>query len=130
MNKALGSAIILSVLAVPASAVEVDDFQLPTTQALVNLCSVAPNDPLADEARTACYSYLAGVVDFYRALTRRDAGIAPFVCPGRELTRRELAIVLVDWAAVHPEHLNELPVEGVMRAAVDAFPCEPEGGQP
>lgn len=108
---------------VAAGAVEIDDFELRTTRDLVALCSVAPEDPLAGEALQACFGYLGGTSDFYRALTEGQ-GVARFICPGRELTREELAEIVVTWVGAHPGHLDELPVESVVRAAVARFPCD------
>lgn len=112
----------LALFGTPAAAVEIADFGLQTTSNLVALCGVEPNDPLAGEAQQACFGYIGGVVHFYRALTDRER-IEPFVCPGRELTRNEIADIFTIWAAEHPEHADDLPVESLVRAAVDRFPC-------
>ena len=120
-----GSGVGLCLSAATAIAVEVEDFRLQTTGDLVALCSAEPTDPMAAEAQQACYGYLAGTTDFNRALTAGER-IKPFVCPGRELTRRELAEILVDWARDHAEYMAELPVEGVVRATVARFPAVPE----
>lgn len=110
-------------LAGPAHAVEVEDFVLSTTQDLVDVCSAAPDDPLAAEAKQACYGYIAGTIHFYRSLVDGGDRFKPIVCPGRDLTRQEVAALLLDWAKDNPEHMDELPVEGVIRATVAAYPC-------
>lgn len=109
-------------LSTAALAVEIENFELRTTRDLVALCAADPSDPLAAEAQQACYGYLAGTTHFYRALTAGER-VKPFVCPGRELSRQELAEIVVGWAQDHEEHLDELPVESVVRAAVARFPC-------
>ncbi|HEX6141730.1 MAG TPA: Rap1a/Tai family immunity protein [Geminicoccaceae bacterium] len=107
----------------PAAAAEVEDFELQTTRDLVALCSTPGGDPLAAEAQQACFGYIAGAIHFYGALVTGGDRFKPIVCPGRELTRQELAALLVAWAEDHPEHLDDLPVDNVLRAAAAAYPC-------
>lgn len=117
------SALVALALARPAAAADVAAFELATTADLVALCSSAGGDPLAAEAQQACFGYIAGVTHFYRSLVAGGNRFKPIICPGRELSRQEVAALLVAWATDHPGQLDELPVEGVVRAAVAAYPC-------
>ena len=107
----------------PALAVEIADFELQSTADLVALCSAEEGDPLAAEAQQACFGYIAGTIHFYRALVAGGDRFEPIVCSERELTRQEVADLLVGWAEHHPEHMAELPAEGVIRAVAAAYPC-------
>ena len=60
-------------------AVEVDNFNLETTQDLVALCSVRSDDPLYAEALQFCYGYMAGVAQLHRALVH-DNLLEPVAC--------------------------------------------------
>ena len=124
IRSALGAGLLAALVPTgPAGSVEIEDFALMATQDLVDLCDADPASALAPEARQACYGYVAGTIHFYRALVDGGDRFKPVVCPGRELTREEVAGLLVEWAPKHPEHMAELPVEGVMRALVGAYPC-------
>jgi hypothetical protein len=113
-------------LVYPVQAVEVGDFELQTTQDLVDVCSADPDGSLGPEAQQACYGYIAGTIHFYSSLVAGGDRFKPIVCPDRELTRQEVAELLVDWAKDNPDHMQALPVEGVLRAAVATYPCPAE----
>ena len=117
------SALVAFALAGPAVAAEISDFELQTTADLVALCNSAGSDPLAAEAQQACFGYIAGATHFYRSLVAGGDRFKPVVCPGRELSRQEVAALLVAWADDHPNQLDELPVEGIIRAVVAEYPC-------
>lgn len=130
IGRALSGALV-TLMTQPLGAAEVEDFELQTTADLVALCSAGGGEPLGTEAQQACFGYIAGATHFYRALVEGGDRFEPIVCPGRELTRQEVARILVDWAADHPAHLDELPVEGLVRAVIAVYPCrtddEPSG---
>jgi hypothetical protein len=109
-------------LALPALAVETNNFNLGTTRDLVILCSDQPDDPLYAEALQFCYGYMAGLAQFHRALVRAD-DIKPVACPRYEVTRGALVRVFLDWARANPGTMDGLPAESVVRAAVAAWPC-------
>lgn len=109
--------------AAPALAVETEVFEVRTTSDLVELCSADPADPLHAEATQFCYGYMAGAAHFHQAMVHGD-GIEPLACPREEVTRQDLVAVFLDWAEANPQHMDELPVESVVRAAVAEWPCD------
>ena len=111
------------VLAAPVLAVETSNFNVGTTRDLVELCSAEPADPLYAEALQFCYGYMAGAAHFYRALMHGDR-IKPIACPEREVTRQEVVGAFLEWARANAQHMEELPVESVVRAAVAEWPCD------
>jgi len=113
----------LCLAAAPALAVETTDFEVRTTADLVTLCSAEPGDPLYAEAMQFCYGYMAGGAHFHQAMVHEDQ-IRAIACPREQVTRQDLVAMFLDWAKVNPQHMGELPVESVMRAAVATWPCE------
>ena len=107
----------------PASAVEMANFNVGTTADLVELCSTDPGDPLYAEATQFCYGYLAGTSHFHQAMVHNNR-VRAIACPQEQVTRRDVVAVFLDWAKANPQHMGELPVESVMRAAVATWPCD------
>jgi hypothetical protein len=103
-------------------AVEVDNFNLESTQDLVALCSVRSDEPLYAEALQFCYGYMAGVAQLHRALVH-DNLLEPVACPEHEVTREALVQVVLDWVRANLDVAGELPAESVKRAAAAAWPC-------
>jgi hypothetical protein len=105
-----------------AALADISNFDMATTRDLVALCSCQPDDPLYAEALQFCYGYMAGVAQLHRSLVRAD-DIKPVACPPYEVTREALVGVFLDWARANPGAMDELPAEGVKRAALAAWPC-------
>jgi hypothetical protein len=73
--------IALCAAALPAAgqaAVIEDTFQLRTTGDLVELCSVAPSDPMGTAALNFCHGFALGV---YRVLETENAPPGKLCCP-------------------------------------------------
>jgi Rap1a immunity proteins len=111
------------VLASPVMAVEPSNFNATTTRDLVALCSDQPGDALYAEAKQFCYGFLAGIAQFHRSMVNED-GIKPIACPKQEVTRAELAAVLLDWTKANPQSNDELPAQSLSRAAAAKWPCK------
>jgi hypothetical protein len=97
--------------------------QVKTTGELVELCSVSADDPSYAAAMGFCLGYVDGVLDYHAALT---SGVMyrPIVCPHAALTREEVVRVFLDWSKANPQLLGiEAPVEGLMRAVYEKWPC-------
>jgi len=121
----LGAALGAAPGASPAgAAVTTDNFLLRTTHDLVELCGAPRGDPLFSSAIHLCHGFLVGVYQYHEALTSGRAE-PPIICVqvGRELTRDDAAQLFVAWARERPQLMNERPVEGLMRWAVEAWPC-------
>ena len=106
------------------SAATTDDYDLETTQDLVDLCSVDMADPMHDNAMHFCYGYFAGAMHFHRGLTR-GPDVNPMVCPDEQVTRTETVDVFVAWAKANPQHLEETPIQGVMLSLFMSFATQP-----
>ena len=52
-----------------AGAVSEEDFEVKTTENLVNLCTAAADDPLYSHAINFCHGYLVGAVHYHEATT-------------------------------------------------------------
>jgi hypothetical protein len=116
--------------AVPASAAEpskgfgLDDFDLRTTQDLLDICTLDKSSPSHFEAEAYCYGYFKGGADFHRALTS-GSKYPPIACPGPGVTVRDGVAVFVDYARSHPQYLTEAPMDTVFRAVIAKWPCPP-----
>jgi hypothetical protein len=112
----------LALWSAQTGAVTTDAYNLETTQDLVDLCSVDMGDPMHDNAMHFCYGYVAGAMHFHGGLAR-GPDVNPMVCPGEEVTRTETVDVFVAWANANPQHMEEPPIQGVMRATTEKWPC-------
>ena len=99
------------------------DYDVPTTGDLVELCSVGVDDPLYQAAMGFCLGYIDAAMDYHAALTAGPKHNA-IVCPNGAVTREEVVGVVLEWSKTNAQHLqSEAPVQGVMRAIVEKWPC-------
>ncbi len=106
-----------------AYSVEDADFNMKTSRDLMDLCSAPKGDVNYDAAMGYCLGYIDAAQDYHRAITSGDL-LSPIACPGHHVTRREMADVFVEWAKGNGDLLdNESPINGVMRAATEKWPC-------
>jgi len=116
---------LMALAAAPALAAEVQksDFEVKSTQALVNLCTASSEDPLFAHAVNFCHGYLVGAFHYYAASVA-DEGAAQFVClPDNRPSRNEIIAMFVKWAQDHPQYMSELPVETEFRFLSEKWPC-------
>ena len=119
--------LLIIVFLVPglAGAVSEKDFEVQTTQNIINLCTVAPDDPLYQQAINFCHGYLEGAYHYYEAVSSGPKGIK-FVCPPDPRPSRNEAIgMFIEWAKAHPQYLKETPVETEFRFLMEKWPCKP-----
>lgn len=107
-----------------ASEVGEETFIAATAGQVADLCAVADESALDRYALGFCYGWLEGVGQLYERLVA-SGSIAPqnISCPGRALSRKEWADVLVAWVADDPARRALHPLEALGEAAKDAFPC-------
>ncbi|UCC57196.1 MAG: hypothetical protein JSU75_05575 [Gammaproteobacteria bacterium] len=116
-------AIMAMLVSSHAAALNPEGFEVENTGHLVELCSVSADDPLYNAAMGFCMGYMDAAMDYHQALTAGDK-YQPIACPNMEVTRKQLATVLLDWSKANAAYLgNETPVHGVMRAAAAKWPC-------
>ena len=105
-------------------ATEPEDFQVTTTQELIGLCAVSPDDPLYAQAIHFCHGYLVGAVHYYVAQTSGPGSVKLVCFPEPRVSRAEAVKMFVDWAKAHPQYMNELPVETEFRFLIETWPCK------
>ncbi len=104
-------------------ASEAEDFAAETVQGLYDICMLDPDHPLADRAVGFCLGYVAGAAHYHHAISD-GPDIEPLICPEEKISRLEIAKTFVLWAEKNPQYADTLPVEGVVRAAAERWPCE------
>jgi len=111
------------VISTQALAAMPEGNDVATTGELIELCNVSVDDPSYPAAMGYCLGYIDAVLDYHAALTAGPK-YDPIVCPGSSLTRKEVVAVVLEWSKTNTQHLqSEAPVEGVMRALVEKWPC-------
>lgn len=117
---------ILAAIAPRAMAEEIaeDTFIAGSAGQVADLCAVADESALDRYALGFCYGWLEGVGQLYEALVA-DGSISPqnITCPGRDLTRKEWADVMVAWVNADPVRRQLSPLQALGDAAKEAFPC-------
>ena len=108
-----------------AAAVTPQDYELETAQDLVDLCSVTPADPQAEQAINYCYGFVSGAMDYHRAVAA-GPDYQPIVCPPEPPTNREVVEFFLEWMQdpANRQYLSEPPVEVLLFAGSREFPCE------
>jgi len=101
-----------------------EDFELRTTEKLVDLCAVPDGDPMVEAARGFCYGYLTGAGNYHRALKQGKDSQPLFCLPEPKMTRADAARLFVSWGRANPRHLKEAPIDGLIRFAVTTWPCK------
>ena len=104
-----------------AAAPQADN--VTTTGELIELCGVSVDDPLYNAAMGFCLGYIDAALDYHAALTE-GANNAAITCPDSSVSREDVVVVVVEWSKRNAQHLkSEAPVEGVMRAVSEKWPC-------
>jgi len=104
-------------------AVTEQDFEVETTEDLVDLCTVSADDPLYHQAINFCHGYLVGAYHYYVAMSSGPKGIK-FVCmPDPEPSRNEAISMFIEWAKANPQYWGETPVETEFRFLIEKWPC-------
>ncbi len=126
MKKRFVSFFLVMMLMAPCSvwAVTVEDFEVETTQDLLNLCTVPSNDPLYVAAIHFCYGYLVGAYDYYDAVSTGPQGIQLVCFPESPPSRNEAVSMFIKWLKAHPEYMNEPAVETEFRFLMEKWPCK------
>jgi hypothetical protein len=120
---------ILAALAAPAllslSFGATAEVEVRTAADLVNICSVADDDPRVEGARGFCYGFLSGTAQYHQALNAGKKGRPLFCLPEQKVTRAEGTQMFLAWAKANPQHMGERPVDALARFAVATWPCKP-----
>jgi hypothetical protein len=120
--KTLLAPLAMAVFALPSAALLAQDGNV-TAADLVQYCGVTAEDPDSHTAIAFCYGYIDAALDYHHAITADGEG--RIACPPGEVTRADVAAVVVEWAEIHPDLVDDdPPVHVVMRAAGEEWPCE------
>lgn len=126
MSRKLLGALFFVTLLNPAIAAAVtdEDFQVKTTQNLINLCTVSASDPRAQEAIHFCHGYLVGAYHYHLAESDGPDAAKRLVCiPTSGVTRNDAIAMFVEWAKARPQYMKEAPVETEFRFLTEKWPC-------
>ena len=117
--------VLVFLLPVFAGAVSEKDFEVQTTQNLINLCTTPVDDPLHNHAVNFCHGYLVGAYHYYEAISSGPKGIQ-LVCLSDPLpSRNDTIVMFIEWVKTHPQHLGETAVETQFRFLMEKWPCKP-----
>jgi hypothetical protein len=101
-----------------------EDFLVKTTQNLFNLCTAADDDPRHGKAIHFCHGYLIGAYDYHVSQNSGPDGKLLVCFPDPAPTRNAAIKIFVEWVKVHPQHMNEKPVDTEFRFLVETWPCK------
>jgi hypothetical protein len=117
--------VLVFLLPVIAGAVNEKDFEVQTTENMINLCTASPDDPLYHQAINFCHGYLVGAYHYYEATAKGPAGIQLVCMPDPRPSRNAAIDMFIDWAKAHPQYRGEPPVETEFRFLMEKWPCNP-----
>jgi hypothetical protein len=107
------------------AAVTEDTFHLRTTSDLVELCSIAPTDPMGTAALNFCHGFTLGVFQVLSEQNAAERVKKLFCLPDTPTTTRNQAIAdLVQWAKATPNVLSQTPADGVTSYLASKYPCK------
>jgi hypothetical protein len=126
MNRKLSILLMVVALLIPGLAFALDqgDFEVKTTQNLMNLCTAAPSDPNYQAAIHFCHGYLVGAYDYYAASHVGPHAKHLFCLPNPTPSRNDAIDMFVEWAKAHPQHMGEKPVDTEFRFLIEKWPCK------
>ena len=101
------------------------DFEVQTTENLINLCAAPPDDQLYHQAINFCHGYLVGAFHYYEAAGSGPAGLKLVCLPVPLPSRNDAFAMFVEWVKAHPQYLKETPVETEFRFLMEKWPCKP-----
>ena len=116
--------LILPALAL-AGEVSEKDFQVQTTEDLIDLCTASQDAPLYQQAINFCQGYLLGAYAYYQAESEGPKGVKLVCLTDPPPSRNEAIKMFIEWAKAHPQYMKERPVETEFRFLMEKWPCKP-----
>ena len=117
--------VMIFLLPVFAGAVSEKDFEVQTTENMINLCTVAADDPLYHHAINFCHGYLVGAFHYYEVTASGPKGLQLVCAPDPWPSRNATIDMFIDWVKAHPQYRGEPPVETQFRFLMEKWPCKP-----
>jgi hypothetical protein len=126
MKKLLITLLLTAALAVPAFAGELtkEDFQMKTTEDLIDLCTAPADSPLQEAAINFCYGYLVGAYHYYEAANEGPEGERLVCLPNPPPERTQVVDMFIKWVKAHPEYMKERAVDTEFRFLSEKWPCK------
>lgn len=115
----------LLLLATTAHAgVSVQNFEAETVGSMHQLCIADENVADGKYALGFCYGWIEGLGQFYEQLLVDERfDLEPAVCADSTLSREDVRLIFVNWAAAHPNAAEEPALEGIIQAMKEKYPC-------
>ena len=117
--------VLVFLLPVFAGAVSENDFEVQTTENLINLCTTPVEDPLHNHAINFCHGYFAGAYHYYEAISAGPEEIQLVCFSDSPPSRNDAIAMFIEWVENHPQHLGDKPVESQFRFLMEKWPCKP-----
>ena len=108
-----------------AGAVSEKDFEVKTTEEMIKLCTVSPDDPLYHQAINFCHGYMVGAFHYYEATSMGPAGVKLVCLPDPRPSRNAAIDMFIEWADSNRQYWNEPPVGTEFRFLMQKWPCKP-----
>ena len=108
-----------------AGAASEKDFEVQSTENILNLCTTTPDDPLYHQAINFCHGFLVGAYRYYEAAGSGPAGLKLVCLPDPPPSRNDAFAMFVEWVKAHPQYLGDKPVETQFRFLMEKWPCQP-----
>jgi hypothetical protein len=125
IKNTFGAAIVVTLCAQPASAVQDEDINFDTTEDLYQVCAVAAGDAAYIPASFACRGFIEGAVQYHDEVTDRK-NLKRLICYPKGATIADGRKAFIAWAKKHANDkklMEEVPVVGLVRALADKYPC-------
>lgn len=116
-------AFLMALPSLAQAGVTEQDFTLDTTEDLIDLCSVDPQDPQAVAAIHMCHGYVLGLMHFHTVIGRALEGHVYCMDDAERPTRDQAIALLVTWSSANPQHNSLEAVDGVLQWAIETYPC-------
>lgn len=100
---------------------------MKTSGDLYTLCSLDENNGLYDKGIAFCYGFVSGAMSFYGAIA--DSPKTPkVICTDHDIPRGVMVDTFLRWAESNQDKMQESPIDGLVRAAMDRWPCPHKKG--
>lgn len=96
-----------------------------STATLANLCAAPDGEGDLAHAQGFCRGFLIGAWQYHTEITR-PGGRPPIFClaPASAPSLAEAQAAFVSWAAAHAQYADDKAIDGLLRWAATAYPCQ------
>ena len=108
-----------------AGAASEKDFEVQTTENILNLCTAVRDDPLYQQAINFCHGFLVGAYRYYEAAGSGPGGLKLVCMLDPPPSRNDTFAMFLEWVKSHPQYWNEKAVETEFRFLMAKWSCKP-----